>query len=317
MPHVRQDAQQARERAEQRGVRQPDQPQCGSQDGTEGEIHHQLGQEEARNTAGCIGQRLQGRGQLRPPGEAQQAIAQCVLVEQQEDQQDQHDPAFRQCAPEGAEQPRNRLRRRPDLGRRSGDRRRGRRRGHRQPEFPAPLLERPHGQFTHLLDLHEHAGAVVRQVGGDGSQLEGEHRGHRQHPAAHQGHGSDGGGAARQPEAAQLAHQRRDHQAQDQGQRERLQHRLAEMHQGDEAGGGKQPAGGKARAQCSEVHGVRRRPQLRTGTMLKRVTSCERASSWASSAGEVERDRSSATTLKRHSGWLSLKVMLKLSRTTR
>ena len=78
--------------------------------------------------------------------------------------------------------------------------------------------------------------------------------------------------------------------------------------------GNSQPVGSRWRDSLSSMLSA---AQLRTGTMLKRVTSSDRASSCASSAGEVERERSSATTLKRHSGWLSLNETLKLSRNTR
>lgn len=44
--------------------------------------------------------------------------------------------------------------------------------------------------------------------------------------------------------------------------------------------------------------------------MLKRVMSSDFANSCAKSAGEVERDRSSATTQKRQTGWLSAKLKL-------
>jgi hypothetical protein len=57
--------------------------------------------------------------------------------------------------------------------------------------------------------------------------------------------------------------------------------------------------------------------QLRTGTMLKLATPSAAAMSCASESGDAARVRSSATTQKRHIGWLSVKLMRRLSRSTR
>jgi hypothetical protein len=75
---------------------------------------------------------------------------------------------------------------------------------------------------------------------------------------------------------------------------------------------------GRARRKMSWSASVSGRPiacrlaQLRTGAMLKPATPSVDAISSASAAGNLARERSRATTLNRHTGRLSAKVMLRL-----
>jgi len=266
------EAQHAGQGAPQRRVRHAEGPEQDAGQRAEGRVHDELRQEEARHATRRVRQRAHRAADFGLAGQSDEAVAQRFVLEQDEDQQHQHQAGFADRAPGQREQARQAVAgsrtRRADFDRErlvgtGGERaaphrdrrwRRDRRLGRNGAEFRFQAREGAFGEFAHAFDFRADSGPVGRQVARHGDQLEGQHGADADHASPCKDHRYQRRRQARQAEAAQRADQGCEHQAQDGGQRQRLEHVAPEIQQAQDAGGGDHRAGGQVTQQTRITH---------------------------------------------------------------
>ena len=200
-----------------------------------------------------IAQRLHGPPHFSFAGQADNAIPQRFVFEQNEHQQHQNQAGLADRAGDQGEQTRDGLGGgqlgsvdfdRDRFGaagdqRSAGTRRRGpgaRQSWRHRAQFRFDPGKRALGQFPDLVELGLDGGAVLRQVGGHGDDLRCQHDAYADDANAAQQNRYQRGGQLTQPGPGDGADQRRDNQAEHQRQGQRLQHFAAEVEQRQDAG---------------------------------------------------------------------------------
>ena len=247
----------------QRRLRKAESDQADPDHRADAEIDGKLSREIAGQALAGIIDRRRGCAQVGAAGQANQAIAQSFMFQQDEHQYDQHDAGRFQRPPHGREELGDRLSRAVagllDLHAQRGRRCAGAppgaaaRYGHIaslaiQPAKHASRLALHHrqaidAQFPQGLDLGLNRLLILRQAGGDMNDLHADDRRQPRHEDGKHRYRSQHRRRLAKAKALQGAHQRQEYQTEDDRQGNGYQHFAADVEQAQDDGAGDDVAG--------------------------------------------------------------------------